>query len=198
MWNRTTQYSRSAGSHPSIPAGSAGTSPSITDQLARTPVSRQDQLARAPVSQISWLAPQYPGSISWHEPQYHRSAGSHHIILRSIIIVRSTRIRAYANARARKLATSRVVTVINAWCFQQGLAASFWARLNVVDNRWASWVFPCGSASRTLNTNTHAHHFCYEEKWPPKCMEHYGDPARSQQRSIFRENPTNFFTFVAR
>ena len=90
----------------------------------------------------------------------------------------------------------------NAWCcqfsLQQGLAASFWARLNVVDNRWASWVFPCGSASITVNTNTHAHHFCYEEKWPPKCMEHYGDPARSQQRSIFRENATNFFTFIAR
>ena len=102
----------------------------------------------------------------------------------------------YANARARKLATPRVVAV-NAWCcqfsLQQGLAASFWARLNVVDNRWASWVFPCGSASITVNTNTHAHHFCYEEKWPPKCMEHYGDPARSQQRSIFRENPTKKF-----
>ena len=81
---------------------------------------------------------------------------------------------------------------------QPGLAASFWARLNVVDNRWASWVFPCGSASITVNTNTHAHHFCYEEKWPPKCMEHYGDPAQSQQRSLFRENPTNFLTFVAR
>ena len=85
----------------------------------------------------------------------------------------------------------------NAWCCQlkQGPAA----RLNVVDNRgcWASWVFPCGSATITVNTNTHAHRFCYEEKWRPKCMEHYGSPARSQQRSIFRENPTNFLTFVA-
>ena len=90
----------------------------------------------------------------------------------------------------------------NAWCcqfsHQRGPAASFWARLNVVDDRWASWVFPCGSATITVNTNTHAHRFCYEEKWPPKCMEHYGSPARSQQRSIFRENPTNFSTFVAR
>ena len=41
------------------------------------------------------------------------------------------------------------------------------ATMNVVDNRWASWVSPCGSASITVNTNTHAHHFCYEEKWPP-------------------------------
>ena len=31
-----------------------------------------------------------------------------------------------------------------------GLAASFWARLNVVDNRWESWVFPYGSASITV------------------------------------------------
>ena len=71
-------------------------------------------------------------------------------------------------------------------------------KADVVDNRLASWVFPCGSASITVNTKTHAHRFCYEEKWPPKCMEHYGDPARSQQRSIFRENPTNVLTFVAR
>ena len=60
----------------------------------------------------------------------------------------------YANARARKLATPRVVG--NAWCcqfsLQQGLATWFWARLNVVDNHWASWVFPCGSASITVNT----------------------------------------------
>ena len=97
----------------------------------------------------------------------------------------------YANARARKLATPRVLSVL-------APARAFWARLNVVDNRWVSWVFPCGSASITVNTNTHAHHFCYEEKWPPKCMEHYGSPARSQQRSIFRENPTNFLTFGAR
>ena len=80
---------------------------------------------------------------------------------------------------------------------QQGLAGSFWERLNAVDNRWVSCVFPCGPATITVNTNTHAHRFCYEEKWPPKCMEHYGDLARSQQRSIFRENPTNVFTFVA-
>ena len=69
----------------------------------------------------------------------------------------------YANARARKLATPRVVTV-NAWCcqfsLQQGLAASFWARLNVVDNRWASWVFPYGL---TVNTNTHAYHFAMKK-----------------------------------
>ena len=58
----------------------------------------------------------------------------------------------YANVRARKLATPRVVAVT------RGAVSSrsnkiVRARLNVVDNRWASWVFPCGSAaSITVNT----------------------------------------------
>ena len=36
----------------------------------------------------------------------------------------------YANARARKLATPRVVAVT------RGAQFSFWAKLKVVDNRW--------------------------------------------------------------
>ena len=116
--------------------------------------------------------------------------------LRASSLANNANVRAYAEIGHASRCSC------NAWCcqfsLQQGLAASFSARLNVVDDRWASWVFPCGSATITVNTNTHAHHFCYEEKWSPKCMEHYGSPARSQQRSIFRENPTNFLTFVAR
>ena len=77
----------------------------------------------------------------------------------------------------------------NAWCcqfsLQQGLV---WAGLNAVDDHWAGWVFPCSPASITVNTNMHAHHFCYEENG----VEHYGDPSRSQQRSIFRETPQIF------
>ena len=113
----------------------------------------------------------------------------------------ASRLVHYANARARKLTTPRVVAVTRGVLsvLAPTRASGFvLGKADVVDNHWASWVFPCGSASITVNTNTHAHHFCYEEKWPPKCMEHYCDPARSQQRSIFRENPTNFLTFVAR
>ena len=97
------------------------------------------------------------------------------------------------SAKRKTVSFSASVSAVSSRSNKGSIVASFWARLNVVDDRWASWVFPCGSTRITVNTDTHAHHFCREEKWPPKCMEHYGDPPRSQQRSIFRENPTNFF-----